>query len=1024
MLLWYSDKDWILYLNHVADIKVNVVRVKKKSILISIIVMVLLIFGIAGLAIIAIKYYENQYLDQVRSQLTSISKLKVAEIETWRSERITDAKYYFNNPFFSRAIEDYLKDGGTSETNAEISHWFAAIKNNPEYSEIFLLDSVGSLIIDISSVSQSSIEILLEDIQTAYQSKNILVKDFYRKSINDPICLSILVPVFSTDDESPLAVLVLTIDPQVYLYPLILNWPVPSETAETTLIRKQQERVQYLSELRFMPDAPLNEFIELSDQHRPSVQAITGAEGIIEGINYRGQEVIADVRPLPDSPWFLLSRIDKSEVFTPIKERSLWIIILAGLLITLVAFGFGLFLKQQRNAELLAEQKIQREVSETSRKLKEAQEMAHLGFWYWDIKSGKVEWSEEVFRIFGQDPSVFTPDINSIMALSPWPEDQQRDQELIQRAIQTHQPGRYEQKFLRLDQSIGYYSSTFQGLFDEEDQLVAIIGSVMDTTESTIKEIALRDSENRFKTLFKHAAIGVLIIDPNKHAILDVNQKFCDMLGYPRSEILKKSFIELTSPEFRDISLRKNEELALGKVKEYSFEKQYLRKDGQIVWGNVMVSSLWDEDEIGTKQQHIAVVNDITQQKKIEFALRESEKKFRETIANLDEGYFSASSDGILYDHNPAFSRIFGYPENQNLHGKSLSEFWQNPQDHASFIKKLNTQRSIHSIQVNSQKSTGERLILLASAHVIRNEENQPSRFEGIFLDITSRIDQEEKILAAQVELQRLLDETEQAKQALIKVVEEQKIAQEEIRQLNRTLEDRVAQRTAELKSSNEELESFAYSISHDLRAPLRAIDGYSNILEQDFAPVLNGEGLRLLSIVRNSTKNMDKMITDLLQLSRVGRSELKYSLIEMKDMAQSVFEELAPPENQQRIRFSVENIPNCRADPTLMRHVWINLISNAIKYSSPKETPAILITGKQENDFFTYTIKDNGVGFNPEFKEKLFGLFQRFHKATEFEGTGVGLAIVHRIIHRHGGKVWADGQPGVGAEFSFTLPK
>ncbi len=996
---------------------------KKNSLALSISIFALIIMGIAALAIITYKNYETHYIAQVESQLTSVSKLKAAEIEKWRSERISDARYYFDNPSFSQAIEEFKPNTLSSDPNTEIDHWFSAITTHPEYRDLFLLAPDGSLILSVVSSELPSKELLAEDMQTAFQTKSIIVKDFYKPSDEGTVCLSILVPVFSTQDDSPLGIIILSIDPEVYLYPLILNWPVPSDTAETTLIRKEQQHVLYLSELKYLPDAVLNVTIELSDRERPSVQAVNGAVGIVEGINYREQEVIADVRPLPGTPWFLVSRIDKKEALAPIKERSRLISLIAGALILLVCLGFGFIVKQQQHAALLADQKIQKEVSETSRKLKEAQELAHLGFWYWDIKSGLVEWSEEVYKIFQIDPKTFKPSIDSIMALSPWPEEQHRDQELIQRAIQTHQPGRYEQKFMRPDQSIGYYSSTFQGLFDENDQLIAMIGSVLDTTESTEKEIALRESENRFRTLFKHAAIGVLILDPGNHLILDVNQKFCDMLGYSRNELLKKDFIELTSPEFREISIKKNQELALGKVKEYTLEKQYLRKDGQIVWGRVIVSPLWDEEETITKQQHIAVVNDITQQKKVEIALRESEKKFRETIANLDEGYFGISSDGIICDHNPAFSRIFGYPPQQNLHGKALSIFWNNPQDYQNFLKKLTNQRSVHSIQVTSQKISGERLILLVSAHIIQNDKNQSGRYEGIFLDITARIDQEEKILATQAELRRLLEEAEQSKQKLIKVVEEQKITQEEISQLNKTLEDRVTQRTIELKTSNEELESFAYSISHDLRAPLRAIDGYSHILEQDYSHVLDEEGLRLLSVVRNSTKNLDKMITDLLSLSRVGRSELKYATIEMTSLVQSVFEELSTPENQ-KTRLIVENIPDCRGDPTLIRHVWLNLISNALKYSAPKDSPEILITGKKGKGFNTYTIRDNGVGFNPEYREKLFGLFQRLHKANEFEGTGVGLSIVQRVIHRHGGKVWADGKPGEGAEFTFTLPK
>ena len=330
---------------------------------------------------------------------------------------------------------------------------------------------------------------------------------------------------------------------------------------------------------------------------------------------------------------------------------------------------------------------------------------------------------------------------------------------------------------------------------------------------------------------------------------------------------------------------------------------------------------------------------------------------------------------------------------------------------------------SISSYQIKAKRKNGQPSTLLISAHLIREEDGTPVRIEGVVLDITARIEQEEKILATQKELQRLLDEADQSRRALLNIVEDQKQAQMEIKRLNKDLEERVAKRTAQLRASNEELESFAYSISHDLRAPLRAIDGYSLILAQDYGDKLDEEGHRLINIIRSSTRNMDNLITHLLSLSRVGRTELKYEKIDMTKMVETVFKEIASAQEMEKIEFSLTLLPSIMADSSLIRQVWINLISNAIKYSAPKEKPQIRISGKKEKGFCTYRIEDNGVGFNPDFKENLFTLFQRLHKPSEFEGSGVGLTIVQRIIHRHNGQIWGDGRPGEGAEFSFRLP-
>jgi PAS domain S-box-containing protein len=253
--------------------------------------------------------------------------------------------------------------------------------------------------------------------------------------------------------------------------------------------------------------------------------------------------------------------------------------------------------------------------------------------------------------------------------------------------------------------------------------------------------------------------------------------------------------------------------------------------------------------------------------------------------------------------------------------------------------------------------------------------------------------------------------------------ITERKLAEKQLAALNAELDQRVIERTAQLEEANKELDAFSFSVSHDLRAPLRAIDGFTRILIEEYATALDSEGKRLGSVIRENTGKMSRLIDELLALSRLGRAAVNLSRIDMHTMATSVFHELTSAEGRSRMNFHVDNLLPVDADPTLMRQVWANLLSNAIKFSSKRERAVIQVSAKQSEGDYVYVVADNGAGFDMKYRDKLFGVFQRLHSSREFDGTGVGLALVQRIIRRHGGRVWAEGEVDQGASFCFALP-
>jgi len=512
-----------------------------------------------------------------------------------------------------------------------------------------------------------------------------------------------------------------------------------------------------------------------------------------------------------------------------------------------------------------------------------------------------------------------------------------------------------------------------------------------DITERKQAEEELRETRDYLENLFGYANAPVIVWDQELR-ITRFNHAFEELTQRAVAEVVGRH-LDLLFPDDE----RRTQ--ALGHVTSASAGERWqvveipiLRADGEVrtvLWNSATVYAADKMTPVAT----IAQGHDITERVQAEDELRASERKFRETILALDEGYYSVTLDAVLLDHNPAFNRILGIDPDADLRGTRGPGFWWDPADRTVYVEHLSRDGVIHDHVVRAKAADGSPLILLVSAHLVRDEHGEIKHIDGSIVDFTVR-----------------------------------KAAEDEIERLNAELEQRVLERTAQLDATNKELEAFAYSVSHDLRAPLRHISGFSELLAARSAGVLDDRGRHYLETITTSVGQMGVLIDDLLQFSRTGRAALQIAEVDMEAALREALEPLQRETEGRDVEWSIGPLPAVIGDRALLRQVWANLLGNAVKYTRGR-APARIEVGARDGDGDgasedVFWVRDNGVGFDMQYAHKLFGVFQRLHSSAEFEGTGIGLANVQRIIDRLGGRVWAEAELDQGAVFYFSLPR
>ncbi len=467
--------------------------------------------------------------------------------------------------------------------------------------------------------------------------------------------------------------------------------------------------------------------------------------------------------------------------------------------------------------------------------------------------------------------------------------------------------------------------------------------------------------------------------------------------GYTAQEVVGRSVSVLMPPGRRQ---EMSSNLALIREGRHivHFETPRRRKDGKEIYVSLTMSPV--KDDAGHIIGASAIERDVTELKQAGDALRQREADLRVASlytrslieASLDP-LMTIDPDGRITDVNEATILATGIAR-EALIGSDVSAYFTEPDKARAGYQEVYAKGFVTDYPLAIRHVSGNVTDVLFNASVYRDEKGNVA---GVF--------------------------------AAARNVTALRRTERELRKEREHLEELVAMRTAELttangdlEATNGELEAFAYSVSHDLRVPLRAIDGFSRILLEDYSGKLDAEGQRVLNVVRDNAIKMARLIDDILAFSRAGRSEIAPARIDMDEAVRAVIEELAPAVAGRKLTFDIKPLAPAQGDAAMIRRVWTNLIDNAVKFTAPKPDAVIEIGSTAGKDETTYYVKDNGAGFDMQYATKLFGVFQRLH-GSEFAGTGIGLAIVKRIVVRHGGRVWAEGKVNEGATFYFTLP-